>query len=506
MRQFSRTYTSVIHGLNAQTVEVEVELSRGKPFFGIIGLADSAVREARDRVSTALQASGFEMPQRVLVNLAPAELRKEGAALDLPIAAGILKASSQCNPDNSANMYIHGELSLDGYVKPVRGTIAFVVEAVEQGARTVILPHVNVREATLVEGVEVVGVRSLHDLQRALNGEVGFTEALGLGPTCNTYDRPQPLFSDIWGQETAKRGLLIAAAGGHNILMSGPPGCGKSLLASRAPFLLPTLSAEEIREVARIHSIAGKSIDAILVGVPPFCAPHQGVSEAGLIGGGSANPTPGDISLAHKGVLFLDELPEYRKSVLEALRGPLENGEVMLRRAKYGVRFPAQFQLVAAMNPCPCGRLGAYGLTCQCSETALRSYAQKISQPLLDRIDIHVSLRGIPPDVLLRPTDEINNDDQIKETILKARVIQQQRQLALNARLRGRHLISQLLLTKAAARLVEHSVTKLSFSARTYSKLLRVARTIADISEEEYVDERGVAEALSFRGYQSFGL
>ena len=499
--QFARILTSAIHGLSAQTVDVEVDLSLGRPAFTIIGLADSSVREARDRVSSAITASRFKVPPHILVNLAPAELRKEGASLDLAITAGILSASKQLAVAEEFRFcYLLGELSLDGRVKPIKGALAYALSAMEAGATQIVLPSQNAPEASLAEGISIYPINRVSDLPNILKGLA--SPYLPIKRTSlSSSTENKPILSDIWGQTAAKRALTVAAAGGHNLLMQGPPGCGKSMLARRFPRLLPPLEPDELRETVRIHSIAGKPIGSILKGIRPLCSPHQGTTSVGLIGGGSPTPVPGDISLAHNGVLFLDELPEFKRGVLEGLRGPLETGVVELRRARYGVRFPARFQLIAAMNPCPCGKLGLPNQECSCSATMISNYQARISQPLKDRIDLHVSLQGVPPNELKHLTEnhDLETDQNVVNSIRQARERQLRRANRLNGYLPQSQLSGFLRLTPPAETMLKQASERLSISARSYVRILRVARTIADLANREETDEQAVAEALRYR-------
>jgi magnesium chelatase family protein len=498
----SRIGSATISGIDAVPVDVEVQVRGGAPSFTIIGLGDGAVREARDRVLCALRSSGANPPSQILVNLAPAELRKEGASFDLSIAVGILAASGQAPTQRLDRCAFHGELSLDGRVKPVRGILALAIAARKKGARTMVVPRENAREAALIDGIEIAGVGSLGDVQRFLRGE-----ALDAAP--QTADAQPPrlvrrLVSDVWGQQTAKRALRIAAAGAHNLLMIGPPGCGKSMLAERFPSLLPPLTREESLEVVRIQSIAGLPVDGALRGLRPFRNPHYAVSDAGLIGGGT-HPRPGEISLAHLGVLFLDEFPEFRRSAIEALRTPLEGGVIHVGRVRGNCVFPARFQLLAAMNPCPCGRLGARGAQCLCPRTAVYQYLRRLSQPILDRIDLHVELEMVPlAAVACEPgtRDEAegeSQEDAWREEILLARERQFARGAALNSALDTRDLIDRLDATADAVALVRHAAEKNAISARGFLRILKVARTIADLEGAAKVTDENVAEALSFR-------
>jgi magnesium chelatase family protein len=495
-----RVLTSTISGLDAVPVQVEVEISKGKGCFTIIGLADNAVRESRDRVVTALKLACFRLPERILVNLAPAELKKEGAGFDLPIAIGILCASGQVTLPDPDTIILHGELGLGGELKPVRGVVALAVEAKQRGAKELIVPVENADEAALVSGITVRAAGTLLDVVHHLRGRP-ISAWIRSSPI--TQSTNELLVSDVWGQEFAKRALMITAAGGHNMLMVGPPGCGKSMLAERLASLLPPLSEAEILEVMRVQSIAGVCARSTLQGVRPFRAPHHTLSEAGLIGGGS-NPRPGEISMAHHGVLFLDEFPEFRRGALEALRAPLEAGKVRITRAKASILMPARFQLVAAMNPCPCGRLGAKGQQCRCTRAAVYSYLRKLSQPILDRIDVQVELDKVPLNGIKEvPRAELLQREQVlRQSVLAARAIQFQRQGKSNALLHAQELHRAAPLTERARKLLESAVDRLDLSARGYSRLIRVARTIADFAAEEEIKPEVVAEALQLRSLE----
>jgi magnesium chelatase family protein len=500
MSEIAKVQTSIIYGLDAIPVQVEAEVREGQQLrFQIVGMGDNAVRESRERIPTALIASGFRLPRQILVNLAPAEIKKEGASLDLAIAMAVLIASKQIKP--LSHFFVHGELSLDASVRPIRGTLAHTITAHENGADAILLPAQNLAEARLLPSMQAIGIRSLHQLRAILIGEA-VDEGDPVTATATEIDNATPIFSDVWGQAHAKRALEIAAAGGHNILMQGPPGCGKSMLARRFPRLLPPLDPGEVLETVKIHSIAGRPIISLLQGIRPLCAPHQGVSQAGLIGGGAANACPGDISLAHHGVLFLDELPEFKKSVLEGLRGPLESGVVEIRRARYGVKFPARFQLLAAMNSCPCGRLGIKDALCSCSEATIAAYQSRVSQPIRDRIDLHLSMSGVSPDELFSQREHANatnNDHALQQRVIAARTRQYERSGNLNAHLDGKTLTTTVHLTPPAQTLMEKATRALNLSVRSYVRTLRVARTVADLCEEQDIHEHSVAEALSFR-------
>ncbi len=501
----ARVKTSTLFGVEAIPIEVEVEVRGGTPKFTIIGLGDGAIREAKDRVTSAIRASGFKMPGGpILVNLAPAEVRKEGSSFDISIALGILAASCQLDPSLIEKVSVHGELSLDGSIKGVRGILPMALSAKTLGTNKICVPASNVAEASLISGLEIIGSSSLIELFAILNGD--------LAPTIMEEDDKEitskqfGLFSEVWGQERAKRSLMIAAAGGHNALMIGPPGCGKSMLAQAFQSILPPLNDDELLQVIKIHSAAGLPVQGSIKRERPYRAPHHVISDVGLVGGGSI-PRPGEISLAHRGVLFLDEFPEYRRSALEALRAPLENGKVRIVRASGSVEFPAQFQLIAAMNPCPCGRLGVSGVNCLCSMTAIQQYLKKLSQPILDRIDLHVELDPVPLSVMLNP-DNLNDkdlrvqDQLIIDSVSKAREIQFKRQGRLNSELTGKEISTMVPISNSQEKLLSKAAQKIGLSARSYVRILKVARTIADFKEQETVLLEDLAEAIGYRALE----
>lgn len=503
----ARIRTSALSGVEARPVDVEVRVSdTGERSMIIIGLGDGAVRESRDRVLSAIRHSGFKVPKKILVNLAPAELRKEGASFDLPIALALLAASRQLDNVPPATTHFHGELSLDGKVKAVRGVVALAVQCVQAGGKELVVPAPNLAEARLIAGIASVGVESLVELIQYLKGS-SIPDRLECAPAPKAH--PCRCLSDVWGQERAKRALLIAAAGGHNLLMIGPPGCGKSMLAERFPRLLPPLRGDELLESVKIHSIAGLPLQGILAGERPFRAPHHLTSDAGLIGGGPS-PRPGELSLAHHGVLFLDEFPEYRRSAIEALRAPLESGRVVISRARGSVEYPARVQLLAAMNPCPCGRLGSdvgaqsaesRAMVCRCSRTAVYAYLKKLSQPILDRIDLHVELDAVPLHAMTSATT--GTDDQLMvAAVVCARGIQHDRGGVINAHLAGQNLAAVLRPRPAALALLERACERSAISARGFMRILRVARTIADLDAAAEIAEHHVAEAVSFRSLE----
>ncbi len=496
-------FSSAVHGVDALLVEVEVDVAGGSPRLDVVGLPEGAVKESKDRVRAALKNSGYEFPERrVTINLAPADLRKEGSAYDLPIGIGVLAAMGVLPARRLKEFALLGELSLDGRIKPVRGALPIAASATRYGLRGVLLPPENTREAAVVNGVEVIPVASLVEVVEFLRGERPLSPVkVDLASIFAGNAHYDVDFSEVKGQEHVKRALEVAAAGGHNVIMVGPPGSGKTMLAVRLPTILPRLSLAEAIESTRVHSVLGLMDGRALVTTRPFRAPHHTVSDAGLIGGGTI-PKPGEVSLAHNGVLFLDELPEFRKNVLEVLRQPLEEQRITIVRAIGSITFPARCMLVAAMNPCPCGFLGDSAKECTCSELAIQRYRSKISGPLLDRIDIQIEVPGVRYRELTA-TSAGESSATIRGRVDGARALQLQRfhsrRIYCNAQMAARDLSRHCRPDGAAEKLLEAAMTKLHLSARAYTRILKVARTIADLEGRGDLVAAHVAEAIQYR-------